>query len=726
MVGHYRGDRPGPALLTGSHYDTVRNGGKYDGRLGIYVPLACVRALAREGRRLPFGLEVVAFAEEEGQRYKATFLGSGALTGAFDPAWLEQKDADGITMREAMRNAGLPATLEAIGTLRRDPAHYLGFVEVHIEQGPVLNELNLPLGIVTSINGGVRYACEAIGMASHAGTTPMDRRRDAAAAVAELALYVERRAARDGDSVGTIGILNVPGGSTNVVPGRCQFTLDLRAPTDAQRDALVDDVLAEMQAICERRGVRCTADLTMRAAAAPSDRAWQLRWERAVAGPRHARAPHAQRRRPRRDEAARSDAAGHAVRARPERRHQPQPAGEHDRRRHRAGGARVPEPARSTRPRDCHRMTDHDRVDAWIDAHFDEEVRFLQALVRVPTDTPPGNNAPHAERTADLLQAFGFHAERHPVPAQEVQARGLQSITNLVVRRRYGEGPVIALNAHGDVVPPGDGWSHDPYAGVIDGGFLYGRAAAVSKSDFATFSFAVQALEALGVPLRGGIELHFTYDEEFGGELGPGWLLKNGITRPDLLIAAGFSYQVVVAHNGCLQMEVTVHGQMSHAAIPDSGTDALQGATHILNALYALNRDYTAVRSKVDGIDHPYLNVGLHHGRHQHQRGPGQGGPQTGSPHDSGRGSGAGGDRAARRHRCGGAHLRPATRRQGHPRRRAPAAPGSLDGAAAWQPRPWWRRCNATARRCSANPSPPSAPRSTPTCACTPRPASPA
>ncbi|MBK0391849.1 2-oxo-4-hydroxy-4-carboxy-5-ureidoimidazoline decarboxylase [Ramlibacter algicola] len=283
VVGIYHGtDRAARRLLTGSHYDTVRNGGKYDGRLGIYVPVACVRSLVAQGRRLPHGLEVVAFAEEEGQRYKATFLGSGALIGAFDPAWLDQRDADGTTMREAMQHAGLPGTLEAIHALRRDPSRYLGFVEVHIEQGPVLNELDLPLGIVTSINGGVRYACEAIGMASHAGTTPMDRRRDAAVAVAELALYVERRAAQDGDSVGTIGILNVPGGSTNVVPGRCQFTLDLRAPTDPQRDALVADVFAELDAICARRGVRCTRELTMRAAAAPSDAAWQSRWERAV------------------------------------------------------------------------------------------------------------------------------------------------------------------------------------------------------------------------------------------------------------------------------------------------------------------------------------------------------------------------------------------------------------------------------------------------------------
>ena len=269
-------------LLTGSHYDTVRNGGKYDGRLGIFTPMACVRELSRAGRRLPFDLEVIGFAEEEGQRYKATFLGSGALVGRFDPNWLEQKDADGVTMREAMQHAGLPGTLEAIAALRRDPAQYLAFVEVHIEQGPVLSEMDLPLGIVTSINGGVRYQCEAIGMAGHAGTTPMDRRRDAAAAVAELALYVEKRAARDGDSVGTIGLLNVPGGSINVVPGRCQFSLDLRAPTDAQRDALVSDVLSQLKAISDRRGVRCSVEETMRAAAAPSTPAWQRRWEAAL------------------------------------------------------------------------------------------------------------------------------------------------------------------------------------------------------------------------------------------------------------------------------------------------------------------------------------------------------------------------------------------------------------------------------------------------------------
>ena len=249
-------------------------------------------------------------------------------------------------------------------------------------------------------------------------------------------------------------------------------------------------------------------------------------------------------------------------------------------------------------------------LDAWIDSHFDEEVKFLQALVRVPTDTPPGNNAPHAERTAELLQGFGFEVEKHAVPTQEVRDYGLESITNLVVRRKYGEGITIALNAHGDVVPPGEGWTHDPYGAEIIDGKLYGRASAVSKCDFATYTFAVRALEALGVPLKGGIELLFTYDEEFGGELGPGWLLKNKLSQADFLIAAGFSYQVITAHNGCLQMEVTVHGKMAHAAIPDTGVDALQGATAILGALYRQNQLYKSITSKITGITHPYLNVG--------------------------------------------------------------------------------------------------------------------
>ena len=284
VVGLYQGQDPSaPRLLTGSHYDTVRNGGKYDGRLGIFVPMACVRELNAQGRRLPFGIEVVAFAEEEGQRYPATFLGSGALVGQFDPAWLDQVDGDGITMRDAMVQAGLPATLEAIAALARDPAQYLGFVEVHIEQGPVLNGLDLPLGSVSSINGSRRYLGQITGQASHAGTTPMALRRDAASAAAELLLFLEQRAAQVPDLVGTIGLLEVPNGSVNVVPGRCRFSLDIRATTDAVRDACAADTLAELQRICERRGVSYSLRETLCAAAAPSAPAWQTRWELAVA-----------------------------------------------------------------------------------------------------------------------------------------------------------------------------------------------------------------------------------------------------------------------------------------------------------------------------------------------------------------------------------------------------------------------------------------------------------
>jgi len=260
------------------------------------------------------------------------------------------------------------------------------------------------------------------------------------------------------------------------------------------------------------------------------------------------------------------------------------------------------------------RSQKYQEIDAWVDAHFDEQVAFLQALIRVPTDTPPGNNAPHADRTAELLQAMGLEAEKHPVPAAEVHAAGLESITNLVVRRKYGhkngEGKTVLLNAHGDVVPPGEGWTKDPYGGEIDNGSIYGRASAVSKCDFSTYAFAVRALEAVAKPSKGSVELLFTYDEEFGGEVGPAWLLKHHIIKPDLMIAAGFSYQVITAHNGCLQMEVTVHGKMAHAAIPDSGVDALQAANKILTALYAQNALYKQITSKVEGISHPYLNIG--------------------------------------------------------------------------------------------------------------------
>jgi N-carbamoyl-L-amino-acid hydrolase len=283
LVGRYEASTPhAKALLTGSHYDTVRNGGKYDGRLGIYVPLACVRELKAQNQRLPYALEIVAFAEEEGQRYKATFLGSGALTGDFDPAWLDQVDADGISMRSAMQAAGLPAGMAAIQALKRDASRYLAFVEVHIEQGPVLTQQQIPLGVVSSINGSVRLLGEVRGTASHAGTTPMTMRTDAAAAVAELMLLVEQTARRYDGTVGTVGMLEVPNGSINVIPGRCKFSLDLRGPSDALRDALLEDVQAGLTEICARRGVQYHLEEIMRASAAPSHTAWQVRWSQAV------------------------------------------------------------------------------------------------------------------------------------------------------------------------------------------------------------------------------------------------------------------------------------------------------------------------------------------------------------------------------------------------------------------------------------------------------------
>lgn len=250
-------------------------------------------------------------------------------------------------------------------------------------------------------------------------------------------------------------------------------------------------------------------------------------------------------------------------------------------------------------------------ITQWIDTHFDEQVAFLQDLVRIPTDTPPGNNAPHADAVAAALASLGWDVEKHVVPDARVNDYGMQSITNLIVRRRYGDGgPVMALNAHGDVVPPGEGWTKPPYGAVIEDGRLYGRAAAVSKSDFAVYVYALRALEAAGLPLQGGAELHFTYDEEFGGLLGPGWLLEQGLSAPDYAISAGFSYNVVTAHNGCLQFEVIVHGKSAHGAMPDTGHDALHAATKILNAVYQAVPALKHIRSAIPGIDHPTMIVG--------------------------------------------------------------------------------------------------------------------
>ncbi len=241
-----------------------------------------------------------------------------------------------------------------------------------------------------------------------------------------------------------------------------------------------------------------------------------------------------------------------------------------------------------------------------------QQVEFLKALVRVPSDNPPGDCAPHAEVAARHLAALGFAVERHPVPDAEVKAQGMVSVVNLVVRERFGQGgPTIALNAHGDVVPPGQGWSRDPYGAEEADGALYGRGAAVSKSDFATYAFALLALKADPAGLSGTVELHLTYDEEAGGLLGPKWLLEQNISAPDFAIGAGFSYAVVTAHNGCLHLEVEVRGRQAHAAMPESGADALEAATSVLAALYQERRRLAGTISQVPGIGTPKLTVGL-------------------------------------------------------------------------------------------------------------------
>ncbi len=252
-------------------------------------------------------------------------------------------------------------------------------------------------------------------------------------------------------------------------------------------------------------------------------------------------------------------------------------------------------------------------LDAWIDAHFDEEVVFLREIVRVPSDTPPGDNRPAAERACELLETMGFVVERHAPSQAEVDAAGLTSIVNLVVRQRFGrgDGPVIALNVHGDVVPPGAGWTHPPYGGEVVDGRMYGRGVAVSKSDFATYAFALRALMNAGQALDGVVELHLTYDEEFGGELGPGWLLSEGIVKPDLALGPGFSYAVVTAHNGCLQLAVTIIGRSAHAAMPETGVDAIRAANVVMNAIYRYADGLSSQRSEVDGIGSPSLNIGL-------------------------------------------------------------------------------------------------------------------
>jgi succinyl-diaminopimelate desuccinylase len=253
------------------------------------------------------------------------------------------------------------------------------------------------------------------------------------------------------------------------------------------------------------------------------------------------------------------------------------------------------------------------RVRAFLESRREEQARFLAELVKAPSDNPPGDCAPHAERAAALLEGLGLEVERHPVPEDLVRANGMASCTNLVVRRRFGDGggPVVALNAHGDVVPPGEGWTRDPYGAEVVDGWMYGRGVAVSKSDFATYAYALLALAEAGEGLGGTVELHLTYDEEAGGEIGPRWLLEQGISKPDLAIGAGFSYAVVEAHNGCLHLEVEVRGRSAHAAMPYTGVDALEAATGILSALYAWRGALASRRSAVEGIGAPQLTVGL-------------------------------------------------------------------------------------------------------------------
>jgi acetylornithine deacetylase/succinyl-diaminopimelate desuccinylase-like protein len=250
-------------------------------------------------------------------------------------------------------------------------------------------------------------------------------------------------------------------------------------------------------------------------------------------------------------------------------------------------------------------------IEDYLAKQRDGQTRFLAELVKVPSDNPPGDCAAHAERTAALLTGLGFTVERHPVPADAVRANGMISATNLIVRERFGPGPTIALNAHGDVVPPGLGWTTDPYGAEIRDGLMYGRGVAVSKSDIATYAYALLALKASGARLAGTAELHFTYDEEVGGRVGPAWILAQGLSHPDFAFSAGFAYGITTAHNGCLHLEVEIVGQSAHAARPDTGIDALEAATGVLHDLYAIRKSYAATRSAVEGIGTPTLTVGL-------------------------------------------------------------------------------------------------------------------
>ncbi len=519
-------------LIVASHYDTVRNAGKYDGRLGVLVALALVEELQQLRRKLPFHLDVIAFSEEEGVRFSSSFLGSSAVAGRFDPRLLERRDADGRSLDEVMREAGLEP--DKIPSLARRADELAGYLEVHIEQGPVLLQEELPVGIVNAIAGSVRFKVAITGTAGHAGTVPMGQRHDAAAAAAELVLYVEKRCAQAPTLVGTVGELTVPDGAINIIPGRCELSLDIRAAADEIRDAAVRDIMAEIARIGERRGVAIESREVQRTAAVPLLAAPQVAAGRRGHARRDCPARACQRRRPRRHDVRRAYRHCDAVRALRQRRRQPFAARDHQR-----GGRRCRRP-RHARYRAASRRSSMSLaaiVQDFVDREFAREVDFLAELVRVPSDNPPGDCAPHAQKARQLLQQLGLVVEAHPVPRADVEAAGMRSVTNLIVRQRFDDGPVIALNAHGDVVPPGLGWRLDPYAAAIEDGphgpVMYGRGVAVSKSDFATYAWTLLALRQprpRGSSCVGTLELHFTYDEEAGGMLGPKWLLDQ---RPD-------------------------------------------------------------------------------------------------------------------------------------------------------------------------------------------------
>ncbi len=258
-----------------------------------------------------------------------------------------------------------------------------------------------------------------------------------------------------------------------------------------------------------------------------------------------------------------------------------------------------------------HRESIKNQLSQLIDASHGNAITHLAELVRTPSDNPPGNCAPIAQVAAVQLMQMGFEIELHEVDPQICAQAGMQSVVNLVVRERFGDGPVIALNAHGDVVPPGLGWTTDPYGAEQKNGWLYGRGAAVSKSDFVTYAYALQALKQAAVPLHGTVELHLTFDEETGGLLGPGWLLENGIVKPDYVICAAFSYNVVIAHNGCLHLEVRLQGKSGHAAAPHTGHDAIEATAALLNAFYRYRDSLNQIVSATPGITSPTCVVGL-------------------------------------------------------------------------------------------------------------------